>query len=301
LNNHTGYSTGGAVESAIKSAANNAKKHDPSIDIGQCIRQAHFDRLLCRVFLSQNRDSWALKGGTGLLARIPNTRSTLDIDLYQSSDSLDQALDELRQAAETDLGDHFRFEYSSHLSTLDDHPYRDGYQVKFQVYVGVNRRNDIKVDLVIGTATTGSIDLAAPAYRLPLKLKTAEYRLYPIVDQVADKVCATMMTFNGLPSSRTKDLVDLVAIAETHDIEAGPLAKAIETERRRRGLSPFTTFAVPDSWASQYGRSIRKTPYSHRYPTIDDALDLMKQFIEPALQGIQSGHWHHQSTQWIDG
>lgn len=37
------------------------------------------------------------------------------------------------------------------------------------------------------------------------RLVSHAYRLYPIVDQIADKVCATMQTYHDRPSSREKD------------------------------------------------------------------------------------------------
>jgi len=54
-----------------------------------------------------------------MLARVPSTRTTLDIDLYRDGFTLDQALADLRRLAKIDLGDHFRFVYTAtrHRST----------------------------------------------------------------------------------------------------------------------------------------------------------------------------------------
>lgn len=86
-----------------------------------------------------------MKGGTGMLARVPSARATKDVDLYRAGYTLDQALDDLRQLAKVDLADHFRFEYVSHVTSLGGHgqPYVDGYTVKFDVYVGTRRRGQI--------------------------------------------------------------------------------------------------------------------------------------------------------------
>lgn len=46
-----------------------------------------------------------------MLARVPSTRATVDIDLYRSGYGLDEAVADLRRLAERDLGDHFRFVY----------------------------------------------------------------------------------------------------------------------------------------------------------------------------------------------
>ena len=139
-----------SVEMAIKSAATSGFAADPTVSIPERLRQAHFDRLLCRVFSQGERAEWVLKGGTGLLARIPAARSTKDIDLFISGYTLDEALASLRELASVDLGDHFRFEYASHRVTVDgdQQPYAVGYRVTFQVFLGTKRYGDIAVDLV---------------------------------------------------------------------------------------------------------------------------------------------------------
>lgn len=80
-----GYPTSAGVEAAIKDAAQKACRTDPSRIVPDLIRQACFDRFLCRVFSDDVESDWALKGGTGMLARVPNARATLDIDLYRSA------------------------------------------------------------------------------------------------------------------------------------------------------------------------------------------------------------------------
>ena len=72
------------------------------------------------------------------------------------------------------------------------------------------------------------------------------YRLYPVADQVADKVCATIADYSGRPSSREKDLVDLVVIAVTQTVDAVSLRQAIATEcaQRRLQFIAFTSGAA---------------------------------------------------------
>ena len=60
-----------AVEQAIKNAAKIAHEADPSRVISDLIRQAYFDRFLCRVFSDGDESEWVLKGGSGMLARVP--------------------------------------------------------------------------------------------------------------------------------------------------------------------------------------------------------------------------------------
>lgn len=125
------YPTAHGVESAIKEAAKKAAQADPSLDMNKRIQLEYFNRFLSRIFSEGDDSEWVLKGGAGMLARIPSTRSTLDIDLYRRGFTLDQALEDLRRLASIDLGDHFRFEYAGHESSIEAYsqPYTDGYRV----------------------------------------------------------------------------------------------------------------------------------------------------------------------------
>jgi hypothetical protein len=107
------YPTAKGVEDAIKAAARRAFAADPSLTTDERIRLEHFNRFLSRVFSEGTDSEWLLKGGTGLLARVPSARATLDIDLYREGYGLDEAVEDLRRLAARDLGDHFR------LSTPD--------------------------------------------------------------------------------------------------------------------------------------------------------------------------------------
>lgn len=68
---------------------------------------------------------------------------------------------------------------------------------------------------MVGPPPVGTIETIEPAHRLahPRPLAAHPYRVFPIADQIAEKVCATMYDKypSGRRSSRVKDLVDLPA------------------------------------------------------------------------------------------
>ena len=88
------YTTPGGVEAAIKEAARQATRDEPSVSISERIRQEHFRRFLSRVFAEGERSEWLLKGGTGVLARVPSARATKDVDLFRAGYTLDESVDE---------------------------------------------------------------------------------------------------------------------------------------------------------------------------------------------------------------
>ncbi len=230
------YSTPRGVDSAIKDAAERAAAADPSLDVNRRIQLEYFHRFLSRVFSEAEHSEWVLKGGTGMLARVPSTRATRDIDLYRPGFTLTQALNDLIRLAGIDLGDHFEFQYISHAESIgnDTQPYTQGYQVRFEILIGLSTKGSLQVDLAVGTGITGEVTTTEPANALDLpRLVSHRYRLYPVVDQIADKVCATMTQYNERASSREKDLVDLVVLATTQDVDGTALRVAIVAETRK--------------------------------------------------------------------
>ena len=296
------YRTAKGVQDAIKAAARRASASDPSLSTDQRIRLEHFNRFLSRVFSEGPDSEWLLKGGTGMLARVPSTRATRDIDLYREGYGLDDAVADLRRLADHDLGDHFRFGYIGHRAIVggEGQPYTDGYRVVFDTYIGAQKKTRIGVDLATGAGLTAEPTITAPASALDLpRLVGFDYRLYPVVDQIADKVCATMHRYSDRPSSREKDLVDLVVLAVTHDIDGTALSTAIATETRRRRMDPVEHFIVPAEWGAAYSKMARKVPYCTDLETIDAATGLVSTFIDPALDGTSAGRvWRSDEQLW---
>jgi hypothetical protein len=296
------YTTAKGVEDAIKAAARRAAAADPALTMDQRIRLEHFNRFLSRVFSEGPDSEWVLKGATGLLARVPSTRATLDIDLYRGGYGLGDAVEDLRRLADRDLGDHFRFVYIGHRAVLvgDEQPYTDACRVEFDTYIGAQQKRRIGVDLSTGAGLTAEPTITAPASALDLpRLAMFEYRLYPVADQIADKVCATMQRYGDRPSSREKDLVDLVVLAVTQDIDGTALTRAITTEISRRGMDPFEHFDVPAEWGPAYERLANRVPYCADVRRIEAARDLASALIDPALNGTATGlTWRATTRRW---
>ncbi|WP_170228466.1 nucleotidyl transferase AbiEii/AbiGii toxin family protein [Nesterenkonia populi] len=115
------------------------------------LRFAVFDRFLCRVFADQERSEWLLKGGTGLLARVPDLRATKDVDLVTTEKELHDAQGALIDVAQRDLGDHVEFHFKSSQPTGggENQPNVQARQVTFVCSDADTGRwiGDVKVDL----------------------------------------------------------------------------------------------------------------------------------------------------------
>jgi hypothetical protein len=270
-----GYADGRSVAAAIKAAAQAARAshiaadgQSPSVD--SLITQTTFDRFLSRIF-SVPDAGFVLKGGTGMLARIPRARATQDIDLAARSQSLDGAVAELISLAQIDLDDHFSFTFAGRQDQIegDNQPYTSGCRVTFTAFLGATARGTVKIDLAVGYSHTAPLDLQSPTNRLSrLRLRSYDYILYPLPDQIADKVCATLQLYGAAqrPSSRVKDLVDLAMIAIAEPIDAAQLRAALLAETARRSMGHVAAFAIPATWGPHYPGLARNTPSGSTRP-----------------------------------
>lgn len=298
-----GYRDGNAVFAAIKQVARQQAR-GASSSVDSLIRQATYDRFLCRIF-SVGNPTFVLKGGTGMLARIPQTRATRDIDLAAGSKELGHAYADLIELAGVDLHDHFRFVPETRTDQMagENQPYTNGCRVVFNVYIGVAQKGTLPIDLAVGYSPTAPPETRAPANRLPLpRLTSFDYILYAIPDQIADKLCAIVALYgvSRMHSSREKDLVDLVAIALHERIDASQLRIAIATEMGRRKLHPIVKFATPETWGAVYSKLARGIPFLVDYGTIDKARNLVAAMLDPILTGaFTEGYWDPASRNWV--
>ncbi|WP_327012253.1 MULTISPECIES: nucleotidyl transferase AbiEii/AbiGii toxin family protein [unclassified Cryobacterium] len=148
------------------------------------------------------------------------SRSTTDVDLETAEMSIDAAIAQLASAASIDLGDHFEFRYVSHRDTGGTtQPELHAAAITFSVTVrGAGTRNPLKVDLAIHKRTPAApLDIITPAFRLDMSRlgPAVAYQAIAVEDQIADKVCATLSTYGGQASTRSKDLWAAAGISDS--------------------------------------------------------------------------------------
>lgn len=295
-----GYASWRALELATKEAAKRrSREAGPGVKaatVDAQIRQARFDRFLSRVFADGEQSGWMLKGGMSMLARVPAARTTKDVDLDASSAAdLAEAEAALSRAVDVDLGDHmtFRLIGSAPTGLGENQP---GVLTRRYTFACIDTdtetpRDQVHVDVVVGPAPVGRPEIVEPANRLRLgrALVTHPYRLYPVADQIADKVCATMDSYgeDRLESSRVKDLVDLVVLARTQKVDLDELRAAIATKAALSKLPPFDQLRVPDDWGSSYPKEARGVPGAGDLSPAE-AEAYVAQLVDPALGPVES-------------
>lgn len=296
------YASGVALWTAVTTRAKAAAKAT-GVESGAVVRRFVFGRFLARVFHDTSAP-WVLKGGTAVLARVHDARTTKDVDLLSELLDLDRAVDALRAAASVDLQDHFRFVVTRVERSLDGtgQPAVDGCRVSIDAYCGAARKDSFGVDLVTGSLMTAAPELHTDPVLDVRGLEPPTMRLYPVVDHIADKLCATQARYgvNGeRPSSRVRDLVDLVVFARSQDVDGTALTAAVLGEWMHRGLPGAPIFAPPPEWNRLYTPSARRVPAVAGVTSFGDAVSLVGGFLAPVLGGQATGkRWVARELAW---
>ncbi|MGH2961478.1 MAG: nucleotidyl transferase AbiEii/AbiGii toxin family protein [Solirubrobacterales bacterium] len=292
-----GYDSPAAFRRALTDKLKNATK-DSRWTLQHLQRQMAYDRLLERLYLVD--DGWIVKGAAALLARDLGVRATIDIDVFRNIAS-ETAERELRDAAGKDIGDWFRFEVGPPQAVRDG---ASGRRLPIKAYIGTTAWAEFRGDLAGSEVTmTGDPEKVPALARVVMPdVEQHGYRAYPLVDHIADKVAATFDRYGETeaPSTRYKDLVDLVAIVTGASVKAQPQKAALASEAKRRGITLPPRFDVParELWgrgyAAEAGRSL--LPLAR---TLDEALAIVRPFLDPFLDGTAVGRWDPKQGRWV--
>ena len=171
--------------------------------------------------------------------------------------------------------------------------------------IGASEFASFRVDLVAGLTMTGVPEQVPPIVpiELPGLLRTP-YRAYPVIDHIADKVCALLEVHqrsggSAIASTRYRDLLDLVVFAHTATIEAQSLATALhrEASRRRLALPDRLTRPGESQWRAGYLRVAREAPRLEERD-LEAALATAGRLIDPVLMEETAGQWDPGVLAW---
>ncbi|MEU3098820.1 nucleotidyl transferase AbiEii/AbiGii toxin family protein, partial [Streptomyces sp. NPDC006967] len=178
----------------------------------------------------------------------------------------------------------------------------------FHVFLGTRRVDSLKVDLVVGRTLAGvpetrtlqsAVDIAWP-------VDWPQVRLYPVIDHIADKICA-MYERRGKDgehgSNRYRDLADLLLISQQEAVPGQAVGQALhrEAERRRslgtRVVLPASFEAPGPDWHDKYPLQAAVVLGLQGCGSFAEAATAAAAFIDPMLSGTAHGTWNpHQKT-----
>lgn len=260
-------------------------------------RQYAYDQLIERLYRID--DKWVVKGATALLARRISVRHTIDIYLYRTG-AINEVERLLREASTLDIGDWMHFEVGASVRIQASGA--QGVRTRIRSFIGSKAWATFQADLVAdGVLMSAEPDVVLPLTSVNIgnQMRT-EWKAYPLVDHIADKICAILERHGGVSSTRYKDLVDLVAIIQRSEVLAKPQIIALSKEAERRDLALPREFDVPDHelWRIGYQAESRRT-VGLSASRLDEALALVSPFIDPLLVGIATGRWEPRALSWF--
>ncbi|MCA2203306.1 nucleotidyl transferase AbiEii/AbiGii toxin family protein [Streptomyces griseoincarnatus] len=301
------YASPSAFRAALTQAAKNMSKKT-GMSVSDLMKIFYFNRLAARVF-TKEPDGWLIKGGQALLVRYRGAaRLSQDIDLQcaQPERTAEEARELVIAAASLDLGDYLRFVPGRFLRHSDEG--RGGAQY-FTVFLGQTNVAAIKVDLVVGRTLAGTPEVRTlrSAVDIAWPVDWPEVRLYPVIDHIADKICALYERHgqNGEHgSNRYRDLADLLLISQQETVSGQAVCQALQREaERRRSLGTKVvlpaTFEAPGSdWHVGYPEQAAIVLGLRGCSTFDEAATAAEAFINPMLNGTAHGLWNPRQGAW---
>lgn len=213
-----------------------------------------FDRLLARL-VAVAPDRWILKGGVALDHRLGDrARMTKDLDIGRW-DTLDAATTDLQEAAAHDLGDYFSYtvRLTDGLAGLRD----EGVAARYRIDALLGGRVFERVVLDVGFSVAPAIDYVAGRNLLVFAgVESVAFPTLPLPLHLAEKVHVYTRVYGdeGRPSTRVKDLVDMVLIATTSVLAADACTSALHAVFDSRATHPLPALLPPPPglWAQPY-------------------------------------------------
>ena len=233
---------------------------------------------------------WVLKGGFALELRLGSVaRSTKDAD-FEWRLAEDEAVDMLLDAAALNLDDRFTFALERDEET--DLP---GGGQRWRVTATLAGRvfERAVIDVAFAVAPLHEPDEIATSNLLEFAdIDGVEVPTLAIEQHLAEKLHAYTREYaGGRRSTRVKDLVDVVVIANTSTIDAGKLAEAIAVifDRRAEHDVPAALPQPPAEWSAPWRRLARDVPATD---DIADGHRIAAAIFNPVLDGaVTTGTW----------
>jgi predicted nucleotidyltransferase component of viral defense system len=290
------YATPAAFRAALE-ARLNAAAREGGRPVGRARKIVAFTRLLARL-QEAAPERWMLKGGFALELRLPGqARATRDIDLDWQT-SLDDAAETLIEAAALDLGDYFDFQIER-VGAADVGAGR-GVRFRAEAYVAGRLFEQLVIDVGVGQEVfAGADELTTPDLLDFAGIEPAHIPAAPLEQHLAEKLHAYTRRYGaGEPSSRPKDLIDMVLISELATFEASRLLEVIERLFAARATHdlPAALLPPPGNWAGPYRTLALEVKLD---PNPATGHEQVARLLDPLLAGELSEHqWDPERLLW---
>lgn len=206
---------------------------------------------------------------------------------YASPGAFRRALDDrLRAAGRPGDRDPFVFDVIQRSEVTGN---AEGLRLTVTARLGASAYETFPVDLTTRLDFVGRIEIL----RKPLPVQIEDVaepppmRLYPLGDQIADKVAAMYEVHGGNPSGRYRDLVDLIVMTTHQEPDINDVADALRVQEIARRLTlPLKMVSPGPTWTTGYAKAARDAGIDIAYAALDRALVQVGRRLDPALARV---------------
>ncbi len=221
-----------------------------------------------------------------------NSRATKDVDLTLFEKSLSGLMEEnqynaihqiLTRAALLDLGDYFKFEIGEAKKNILSPPYggarypvtsiiADKTFIKFHVDVAIG---DPAIDPPSHLKSRNWLDFAG--------IKCPTFVAISAEQQFSDKLYTYTIPRKDTPNTRMKDLVDLVMLVQSGELERDRVKTALETKfaHYKTHKLPASLIPPPSEWKTSFAQLAAECKIE---TNINKAFDLVAEFYTKIIQ-----------------
>jgi len=235
-----------------------------------------------------------LKGGLALQLRLGmEARTTKDIDLLFLAAGRD-AYKLLLEAGALDIGDWFRFQIAPRGELM-------GGSYRFQVRSLLDDRlfEQFHLDVGVGDPLFEPPEvMMMPDVLAFADIPPLNFRCYPVSQHLAEKVHAYTLPRKSGPSSRVKDLVDILLLARAVVPDNQTLHQTMHMifDTRQTHAIPEQLPKPPSSWAIPFRRLARETGLP--FTSLQEGWEAAKIFLQPVLLPDVRRIWIPESWRW---
>jgi len=261
-----------------------------NLDFSLVLIRYGLERLLYRLSVSSNKDSFLLKGALlfDMWFDVPH-RPTRDIDLLGFGLAEVPLVHEaFREICGIQCDDGIVFDADTiRVTEIRKEANYSGIRVTLTGYLD-GARSPVQIDIGYGDAVTPAPELANYPVMLS-ELPAPKIRVYPRYTVVAEKFEAIVSL--GMANSRLKDYFDLWVLLKTQELDPELLQKAISaTLTRRKSTMPKSTpvgltavFSDDPQKIKQWQAFVQKNHL--QAPALSSVVELLRQQLVRALPG----------------
>jgi hypothetical protein len=253
--------------------------NESGTNIARLRRRVAFERLLVRFALAPS-GRWVLKGGVAVEVRLTDrARATKDLDLalwdvdsagLHVRDVLVEALISNPQQ------DFFEFRIARFRSMAIDGALSPVWRASLDCHLDGRTFDRVVADIAVGAG--GRVEpLRLPGTLSFAGLPPVEIMAVDLNQHFAEKLHAMVRQYGERPSTRVKDLADLMLFIESGLQPTPDLAQAVSDVFASRGArSPHVIPAPPVGWESRYEELAQELRLA--WPTLAEAMTALQEF-----------------------